>query len=171
MRRRNLILLISISIIAIISAMVIYGAATGSIWFLTGTGSSMEPTITQKDVMIIVPVNPELLRVGDIITYRREVDGGNKVIFVTHRIIVIDDGLIKTKGDAMSEADEYVVRASDVKGKVIGRIPFAALLVRFVHTTIGYILFVLIPASLLIGIEIKKLLRSSKRSRSNTRRR
>ncbi|MCK4527875.1 signal peptidase I [candidate division WOR-3 bacterium] len=169
MRRRNLIL--PISIIAIVSAMVIYGAATGSIGFITGTGSSMEPTITQNDVMIVVPVNPEFLRVGDIITYRREVDGGNKVIFVTHRIIVIDDGLIKTKGDAMSEADEYVVRTSDVKVKVVGRIPFAALLIRFVHTTIGYILFILVPASLLIGMEIKKKLRASKHSRSNTRRR
>jgi len=131
----------------------------------------MEPTITQNDVMIVVPVNPELLKVGNIITYRREVDGGNKVIFVTHRIIEIDDGMIKTKGDAMSEADEYVIEPSDVKVKVVGRIPLAALPIRFVHTTIGYILFILVPASLLIGMEIKKILRASKRSHSNTRRR
>jgi len=168
MKKKNLVLLI----IALVSAMVIYGAiSTGSIKFLTGTGSSMEPTITQNDVIIIVPVNPELLKVGDIITYEREMDGGNKIIFVTHRIVELDDGLIKTKGDAMPEMDGYIVRASDVQGKVVGRIPFAALLVRFVHTNLGYALFVLIPASLLIGMEIKKILMSSKHSHSNTRRR
>jgi len=168
---KNLVLLISITMLAIVSTMVIWAASTGSILFLTGIGSSMEPTITQNDVIILVSANPELLRVGDIITYRREVDGGNKIIFVTHRIIEIDDGLIKTKGDALPEMDEYVVSLSDVKGKVVGRIPFAALLVRFVHTTHGYILFVLIPASLLIGMEIKKILWTSKHSHLNTRRR
>ena len=164
MRKRRSILFITVIIIASMGALSIYyrAASTDSIRFLTGTGSSMEPTLTQNDVIILTPVNPELLRVGDIITYERELDGGNKIIFVTHRIVEIEDGGIRTKGDAMPEADECVVKVSDVKGKVVGKIPYAALLVRFVHTTYGYLLFILAPASLLIGMELKKILKARK---------
>lgn len=140
--------------------MMIYGAIlTSSIILLIGTGSSMELTITENDVIIVVPVDPELLKVGDIITYEREMDGGNKIILVTHRIIELDEGMIRTKGDAMPEADEHLVKPSDVKGKVIGKIPYAALLVRFVHTNLGYILFILIPAILIIFMEVRNILK------------
>ena len=162
---------ILVLLIGVLSGLMFRSAPFASITLLTGIGSSMEPTISQNDVIIVVPTNPEQVKVGDMITYSRNATGGMMGIFVTHRIVHIEGGLIRTKGDAMTETDDYVVEPGDVKGKVVGTIPYAALFVRFVHTTLGYFFFILIPASLLIGMEIKTILRSDKHSHSNTRRR
>jgi signal peptidase len=123
--------------------------------FLTVTGTSMNPGITENDIIIVVPA--QALKVGDVITYSHEIDG--KAYLFTHRIIAMDGGTITTKGDSLSVPDYYFVRQSDVKGKLAGKIPYIGALPHIARTTSGYLLLILMPALILIIKEIQKLRR------------
>ncbi|HWQ95737.1 MAG TPA: signal peptidase I [Candidatus Methylomirabilis sp.] len=145
--------LVIFSIICAITLLILFS----DISFLTVTGTSMDPLITQNDIIIIAPVNPYSLKVGDIITYERNIDG--KSIKFTHRIISIKNGVIKTKGDSMPREDSYNVHQQDVKGIVVGKIPYIGMLPHFARTTAGYVLLILLPAFMLITNQIIKIRR------------
>ncbi len=145
-------------ILAITLAAILLIALSG-IRFLTVTGTSMAPALTEKDVLIIAPEDPASLKIGDVISYYHEVDG--KTFVFTHRIVKIENNIIKTKGDFMPGVDSYDVRFQDVKGKVAGKIPYLGLLPRFAKTTSGYLLLILFPAFILITNEIIKIRRYS----------
>ncbi len=156
MRKRNL--LISITIIAIVSAMIICGAV-GSIKFLTCSGKSMEPTITSADMIVVLPVNPEDLKVGAIIVY--EYNGHNweeRKVTITHRIVEITEDGFKTKGDANDAIDDYPVKSQDIVGVVKFKIPYLGSFVRLTNTAPGFVLLIIIPATLIIAIEIKNII-------------
>lgn len=123
--------------------------------FLTVTGTSMNPGITENDILIVVPAHT--LKVGDVITYSHEIDG--KTYPFTHRIIAMDGSTIRTKGDSLSAPDNYIVSQSDVKGKLAGKIPYIGALPHFASTASGYLLLILMPAFILIIKEIQKLRR------------
>lgn len=146
------ILFIAIILIIIITAMI----TESGLRFLTVTGNSMNPEITQDDIVIVVPVDTKLLVIGDIVTYK--LDMGGKEYLFTHRIIDIDNGVIKTKGDNMKESDMYSIMPKDVVGRVLVEIPYIGLLIRSVHTTIGYLVLIFIPSILIIIREIKKII-------------
>ncbi len=71
----------------------------------------MEPSIVPKE-MIIIKEKTEYNK-GDIITYK---DNFGK--FITHRIVAIEDGRFKTKGDSNFEADDFIEKQA-IEGKVI----------------------------------------------------
>ena len=77
--------------------------------FTVATGS-MEPTISQNDIVIVKKTND--IKVNDIVTYEKE---GN---YITHRVISMSDDTLVTKGDANNTNDVSVPRSSLV-GKVI----------------------------------------------------
>lgn len=146
-----------IPIIILIIIVTIY--ETSDIRFLTVTGTSMNPGITQDDIVIVSPTDAKSLEIGDIITYK--IDMGKNEYLFTHRIIGIDNGVIKTKGDNMLEEDVYSVKYGDVVGKVIAEIPYVGYMIRLAHTTIGYLVLIFIPSVVLIAREIKKIIRKN----------
>ncbi len=77
--------------------------------FTVATGS-MEPTISQNDIVIVKKTND--IKVNDIVTYEKD---GN---YITHRVISMSDDTLVTKGDANNTNDISVPRSSLV-GKVI----------------------------------------------------
>ena len=83
---------------------------------------SMETKIRIGDLIITKIIDPENLKVDDVIAFR---DEENTV--TTHRIIdIIDkDGItyFVTKGDNNSSQDRYLVKYKDVEGIYITRIP------------------------------------------------
>jgi signal peptidase len=87
---------------------------------------SMEPTIRTGSTVLVQPVAPATLRVGDVITYERA-DG--PPVMVTHRIVeVLNAGpppTFRTKGDANDTEDPYTVTFHTTGGKVIFAMPFA----------------------------------------------
>ncbi|MBX5446463.1 signal peptidase I [Sphaerobacter sp.] len=102
-------------------------------WFNTGVfgvrpvlvqGISMEPKFHTGDVVIVRPVDPEDLKVGDIIQFR---DGNHDVL---HRIIEIRQevaGLVFiTQGDN-NDAPDSPVPAENVRGRLALHIPKAGL--------------------------------------------
>ncbi len=77
--------------------------------FTVATGS-MEPTISQNDIVIVKKTND--IKVNDIVTYEKDGD------YITHRVISMSDDTLVTKGDANNTNDISVPRSSLV-GKVI----------------------------------------------------
>lgn len=156
MRIQHLILFIYI--ITIASAIIYTSDTDNSIKFVTGSGKSMEPTITSADVIIVTHANPEDLDVGDIIVY--EYEKAEMPGIITHRIVeIVDDNNFRTKGDANDVVDDHVVKHSEIVGVVWFTIPYLASFSRFVNTGSGYVLSILLPAIMIVTIEIKRIIR------------
>ncbi len=130
--------------------------------------SSMEPAMSAGSLALMVPVDPEKVKVGDIIVFTPPWDPD---VTVSHRVINIhrDDGelLFDTKGDATEESDPYYVPALSVQGKVIFDIPnlgFAAdYMYDYVRSWWGLTVFVALPAMLLVGITARDIKRAGNR--------
>lgn len=124
--------------------------------FLTISGHSMEPAITNADIIAVIPsVDPDELEVGDVLVYTR--DNGEKTITIVHRIIAIDESGIATKGDSNDKADRDMVKPADIIGIFWFKIPHLGSFIRFANTDTGYLSLILIPAAILIIIEIRKI--------------
>ena len=114
---------------------------------------SMEPAIGVGSVVVIKPVNPETLNVGDVICY-----SFSESTTITHRVVNITDEGFITKGDANDDPDQRPVKKEEIIGKVILTIPFVGYLGAFVRTPIGFILLVVTPATILIILETKNII-------------
>jgi signal peptidase len=92
---------------------------------LTVLTGSMTPTISVGSVVIVRPVDPQTLEVGDIATY--QVKPGQDV-YITHRIIKIqqsDSGLsFIFKGDANRGRDLTPVSPKQIRGEVWFHVPY-----------------------------------------------
>lgn len=111
----------------------------------------MEPTISDGDVVVTVPVDYEQLEEGDIIAFRHDEQN------IIHRIIDFEDGMIRTKGDNVSKKDPFLITSSEVVGKHVLKIPNLGLVLRKANSAGGYVLLILIPAILLIYYELKNI--------------
>ena len=90
---------------------------------------SMEPAIPVGSVVVIKPVDPETLKIGDIICFQL-----SQPTSITHRIINITDQGFITKGDANEDPDQWIVKKENVIGKAIFTIPYIGYLGYFVRT-------------------------------------
>jgi signal peptidase I len=86
--------------------------ALGSAVRIRVTGRSMEPFLAGGDVLTIEPAQGSVLRVGDVVLFRRRGTAAPAI----HRIVSLSHG-IRTRGDALRMADE-AVPADDILGRV-----------------------------------------------------
>jgi signal peptidase len=126
--------------------------------------SSMEPAMRAGALAVMLPIDPEDVKVGDIITFDPPWDPD---VIVSHRVIGMyydEQLLFDTKGDAAEDSDPYYVPAQNVHGKVIFSIPYmgyaASYAVRYIRTWPGLICLVCIPAAILIGSAVREVNRS-----------
>lgn len=94
---------------------------------------SMEPTLSVNDLVLVR--EQDSYEIDDIVVYQ---DGSMLVI---HKIISIDGDEVITKGDANDVADKPI-SASDIKGKAVWHIPVLGALIRFLKTSVGFILII-----------------------------
>ncbi len=139
----------------------------GRYLFIVLSGS-MEPSFDTGSVVLVKPTAPEEVKVGDVVTFSGF--AGTKQL-TTHRVAEIqndeDYGLLFiTKGDANEHNDPDPVLAKNIVGTVTGHIPLIGYLLHFIQTRHGLLLFILVPASLLIGFEVSGFLtkQSAKRN-------
>lgn len=89
---------------------------------LTG---SMTPEVPVGSVVLLRPVDPNSLRVGDVATYQVAPD--SKAL-ITHRVLAIDENRGKPqftfKGDANRGPDSRPVPAAAIRGKVWFHVPY-----------------------------------------------
>jgi signal peptidase len=70
-----------------------------------------------------------------------------------------------TKGDANEDPDQWIVRKENVIGKVVFTIPFIGYLGYFVRTPIGFVLLILLPASVIIIMEIRNIVKELRKQK------
>lgn len=144
-----LILIVSGSLFTIISPF--FGWRTEVV-----ISGSMEPAIRTGSIVIVRPVMPAAIQTGDIIMFFSP----DRKSLTTHRVVGVESesGLrFITRGDANKNVDMNAVEPGQVVGTVVHSIPYLGLLVQFIKTPLGFIVFLLIPAVILIGREILDL--------------
>jgi signal peptidase len=155
------IILILIAIIAIVF-LVFYRpvALWGDTLYEPVFTGSMEPAIPVGSVVVIKPVDPETLKTGDVICFQL-----SEPTSITHRIINITDEGFTTKGDANEDPDQWTVKKENIIGKLILTIPFIGYIGYFVRTPIGLILLIVLPASLIIILEIRNIIKELRKQK------
>lgn len=130
---------------------------------LSVMSGSMEPTIKTGELIFIKPSNT--YQIGDIITFNNQGADGKKST-TTHRIIEKkeDNGeqLYQTKGDANNAVDIGWTKESDVVGKCRFGIKYLGYLMGYLKTLPGLIIIIVIPATVIIYEEVKKIRREAK---------
>ena len=128
---------------------------------------SMTPEIKIGSVVFTTPANS--YGVGDIITY--SISGGKDNI--THRIVEVggegDNSYYVTKGDANNTADIDKVLASQVVGKVNYRVPYLGYFLQYVKTLPGLVIIIIIPATIIVYEETRKIKKEAKTILANRR--
>lgn len=122
--------------------------------------SSMEPTIPIGSIVVVKRVNPDDVKVSNIIVFQRS---DSKTLHrVIDKIVENDTYYFKTKGDANENPDPWIVQPEQIQGSLLLTIPYYGYLIYFAGTPIGFILMVIIPATLLIANEIRKIIQLKK---------
>jgi signal peptidase len=150
--------------LVLLVALCLLTIAIGRVLPLTGAttlavaGGSMEPAIHLGSAIVVEPVDPRSLAVGDVVSLR---SGPERAIF-SHRIIrvVVRDGTvwIETKGDANATADPSLTPASQVIGRASATIPWAGYLIALLSSLHGIVfvvslgLVLILAASLVEGV-------------------
>ena len=118
---------------------------------------SMDPDLPVGAVAVIKPVEATDITVGDIIAYH----SGESLI--THRVIEMinerNEPSFVTKGDANEDPDITPVSASSVVGKVVFDVPYFGYLSSFVQSRLGFILTIIVPGLVIIGLELRNIWR------------
>ena len=103
---------------------------------------SMEPTFSKGTLLIVREA--EEVKKGDIVVYQ----SGNSL--VVHRITDIQKDQITTQGDANNTPDPSFDR-SEIKGVVIGWIPYLGTILNMIRTPAGVIVLLLLAFLLTEG--------------------
>ncbi len=136
------------------------GGFTSMIVMSGSMSGTAEDHIEVGDMIIAKKVNPDTLKVGDIVTF---MEGKTAV---THRIVEInEDGTFTTKGDANNAEDQNPVAKDKIIGKYLFRIPKLGDLALFMQTPIGMLIFIGFP--LVIYILLDVLLRARFNKKKN----
>jgi signal peptidase len=155
---------ITLIVIAIIAIVFLVFYRPVSLWGDTRyepvyTGS-MEPAIPVGSIVVIKPVGTETLKTGDIICFKL-----SEPTSITHRIINITNEGFTTKGDANEDPDQWTVKKENVIGKLVFTIPYIGYIGYFVRTPIGLILLIILPAILIIILEIRNIIKELKKTK------
>ena len=110
--------------VATVTVAVLVPRLAGATPYAVLTGS-MEPTYPPGTLVVVRPVDPAQLGVGDAVTYQLE--SGEPTV-ATHRIVTRGvngkgEHWFRTQGDANSAPDPESVRAVQVKGRVWYAVP------------------------------------------------
>lgn len=139
------LILAGLGLVAVFVAVSAFNLPGGYKLFTVQSGS-MLPSITIDSLAMVKPVGE--YAVNDIITFK------NAPMPTTHRIQKIDGQTYTTKGDANDAADSQPVRQEQILGKVVLVVPYAGFPVAFAKSKEGFMLLIVIPATLIIYSEI-----------------
>lgn len=118
---------------------------------------SMSPAIDTGSLAITLPVNPYSIDIGDVIAFHPP---SNPDSLVVHRVAGIDNGgslSFRTKGDANSATDPYLLPAEAVVGQVKYNIPWIGYLAGFIQSFFGFIILLAVPGVIILYSELNKL--------------
>jgi len=127
---------------------------------------SMQPTIPVGALVLVKP--QKSYEINDIVTYLPS-SAKNKADTRTHRIISIQEkygrSFYQTKGDANSVADSELIPPERIIGKCILTIALLGYVIGYAKTIPGLILVIVVPATIIIYEESKKIAQEIKKFR------
>jgi signal peptidase len=139
----------------------------GNFKVMTVISGSMQPAIKMGSVVMVKPASD--YKIGDIITFGPY---SKTKAPTTHRIydikVVNSQPVYITKGDANNAPDAKEIQKKDILGKVLFSVPFVGFAVDFAKKPVGFALIIIIPALIIIGDEIKKIIQEIKKKKSST---
>lgn len=115
---------VMLAAVAVLAAAVVVPRVTGATPYTVLTGS-MEPMLPPGTLVVVRPVQPEDVRIGDVVTVQLR-SGESEV--VTHRVsgvsLTLDGRLsFETKGDANGAPDATLRRPEQVRGVLWYSVP------------------------------------------------
>jgi signal peptidase len=118
-------LLLLVVVIAPVSVLVLLPSGLGLQRYVASGGSmagDRPDSIARGSLVLerLVPVDE--LRPGDVITFRRPAPSGGAAT-VTHRIVSVGVGGIRTRGDAESATDPWLLRPGPLVPRVVWTVP------------------------------------------------
>jgi len=119
------------------------------------TSGSMEPEIQTGSLLFTRPLLAEKITVGDTITFQE--DGGYTTHKVVEKNISGTEISFVTKGVNNDSPDPGTVSPEEITGVKILSIPLLGYVTAWAGTTKGFIGMVVVPAVLIILIELKEL--------------
>jgi len=159
---------IFIAFIVLIAVLLIVSVfpITGNYKMMIVQSGSMAPAIKMGSVVLVKPADD--YKIGDVITFGPY---SRTKAPTSHRIydIKIVDGnpVYITKGDANNAPDQREITKRDVLGKVLFSVPYLGYAVDFAKKPLGFSLIIIIPASIIIFDEIKKIFGEIKKKKEN----
>ena len=125
--------------------------------FIVLSDSMKATDFAAGDIVVVKSVDPTTLKEGDIIAYSSQ-NPDNFGETVTHKIRskTVDangDAGFITYGTTTNTDDETVVTYPYINGKYVFHLPKVGTFFNFLKTTPGYIICILIPFLLLIGMQ------------------
>lgn len=125
---------------------------------------SMVPTINVYDAIVIKRAEPEDLEVDDVITFL-STDPRYSGLVITHRIVGIEKSktgeiYFRTKGDNNNTEDSSLVRASNIYGKVMLKIPKIGYIQQVLTTAVGWVVLIVIPCLGVVIYDIIKMFKA-----------
>ncbi len=141
----------------------------GGKMFLTVQSPSMEPAFSTGDLILGQELSAEEkagLKVGDVITYRTDLNGDGKAEELnTHRIVSVreENGYVyyKTKGDNNPVEDNGEVSYADVVAKWTGtRLSGIGSVINFLQSPKGFLIVIVLPMVLFFLYELYVFIRT-----------
>jgi len=119
--------------------------------------NGMSPTLKIGDVVVVESVQPEAIKVGDVMVYYSPLDGQR----TAHRVIEIretkEETFFRTKGDSNEERDPYLVPVENITGRAKFHIPLLGYMAYFVKTPLGFVLLLGLPGLITTTVETSRL--------------
>ena len=148
------------SAIALIAILLVISSfpITGNYRVMIVQSGSMAPQITTGSIVVVKPANT--YKIGDVITFGKTTKGKMPT---THRIVEIrvvgGRPLYTTKGDANNAPDVTETAHGDILGRVLFNVPYFGYALAAAKKPIGFAMLIVIPASIVVFDEGKKIWR------------
>jgi signal peptidase I len=125
---------------------------------LTVLSGSMEPTLATGDVVVVKPVGPDDVRVGDVVTYKSPQGD-----LITHRVRAVrrrGAGFeLVTKGDANNASERWTLERGGELSRSLYRVPYLGRVLVHTSSPEGKLALIVAPLLLLGGWELKRIWR------------
>lgn len=123
--RVSLSVAVLLGLLALAAAVIVVPAATGATP-LTVLTSSMEPGLPPGTLVVIKPVEPKDIAIGDVVTYQLR---SGEATVVTHRVISVSQTAggeysFTTQGDNSAQPDPEPIREVQIQGKLWYSVPY-----------------------------------------------
>jgi signal peptidase I len=123
-------------------------------------GGSMGDSIPVGSIAVTKEVQPEDVNVGDVIVFYPPAASPDRSPLM-HRVVSVreEDGqrVFQTKGDANATLDPTEISLQDTGSRVVYTVPYVGYLVSFARTPLGWALLLLLPATYLGFITLRRI--------------